>query len=67
MFTTATIVVVISAAVIVGLVVITSVYGPKDPPYPKRWTRCHKCLDLYEVPKWEVEGFVCGKCRGDHK
>lgn len=69
MLTSATVIAIICIAVAVGLVVLTSVNETpqRDPWYPKRWTRCHECLDLYEVPKWEVEGFVCGKCRKDQK
>jgi hypothetical protein len=34
------------------------------PRYATVVIRCHQCFDRYhDVPAWEAEGFVCGKCR----
>lgn len=44
------------------LVVVGGYLRVRYPLYAN-WTRCHSCFNGYFVPRWEVEGFVCGRCR----
>jgi len=46
-----------------GLIVMGGWLKAKAPGYSARWIRCNQCLDLYQVPTWEAEGFICPNCR----
>ena len=54
-------------AVAFGAIIAGGWYRAKHPKYSSTWTRCHKCLKLWLVPNWEVEGFTCPNCRNSKK